>query len=458
MRPAKRSTYLDEALMIFSGEGQPQTLSERLYCLLFKELMNLIAKTFSTNPTDLKAYFRDPVIRRGVSSVLRGIAKYGITRPQVLGAPFLVVWNLTNMCNLRCKHCYQNAGVLDPRELSLEEKIRLVDELDEAGVVSVALSGGEPLIHPHFFPVVEEIVHRGMAPAVATNGTVLTKKLARRLKKAELDYLEISLDSVHPKVHDEFRGVPGAWNCTVEGIRNSVEAGIYTAVATTFTRMNVAEASEMIDFVASLGAQRFIHFNFIPTGRGAEMADLDLSPEEREMILRTIYEKARTSGIEALSTAPQYARVCLQQSSGITVAPTHFYLGTRRSDMLKVLAEFIGGCGAGRLYCAIQPDGDVTPCVFIPEWRVGSIRMEPFTRIWRRMEGESCFYNRDLLKESCGTCSFRHVCGGCRARAISYLNDAYGPDVGCINNLERWNTMIRSKVESPAKIQVERRR
>lgn len=407
--------------------------------------MNLVAKTFDVDPGEIKEYFKDPTVRRGVSSVLKGIARYGITRPQVLGAPFLIVWNFTNLCNLRCRHCYQRAGEPAPDELSLEEKIRLVDKLSEAGVVSVALSGGEPLIHPHLFPVLEELVRKEIFPAVATNGTTITKDMAQHLKEAGLRYVEISLDSVHPEVHDEFRGVPGAWRRTVEGIRNCVEAEIYTSVATTLTKINVDETSDMVDFVASLGAQRFIHFNFIPTGRGTEMAYLDLSPEEREGLLRMLYQKARTSGIEVLSTAPQYARVCLQQSSGTTVAPTHFYMGVNRGETLNILAEFIGGCGAGRIYCAIQPNGDVTPCVFIPDWIIGNIREESFRSIWSKMEGQACFYKRNTLKGSCGTCDFRYVCGGCRARAISYLNDPYGPDLGCVNNLERWNKIIEGR-------------
>ena len=119
--------------------------------------------------------------------------------------PHMVVWNFTNMCNLKCKHCYQNAGPTATQdELSLEEKLRLVDILVDAGVKVPVLSGGEPLVHPDLFPVLEKIASKGMHPAVATNATTITEDMARRLKESGLAYVEISLDSVHPEKHDEF--------------------------------------------------------------------------------------------------------------------------------------------------------------------------------------------------------------------------------------------------------------
>ena len=152
-------------------------------------------------------------------------------------------------------------------------------------------------------------------------------------------------------------------------------------------------------------------------------------------------------GIEVLSTAPQYARVVLQESGGRDVTPTHFYLGTDRGRDLDVLAEFIGGCGAGRLYCALQPNGDVTPCVFMPRWIVGNLRDREFSAIWRTLdtaEAYRCFRSRDALGGACGTCAYRYVCGGCRARALGYFGDPTAPDVGCIRNRRFWRDVVAS--------------
>jgi radical SAM protein with 4Fe4S-binding SPASM domain len=332
-----------------------------------------------------------------------------------------------------------------PDELTLKEKLEVVNELADAGVVSIAFSGGEPLMHPDFFLIVKEVKRRGMHAAVATNGTLITKSMARRLKEIGINYVEVSLDFIRPEVNDEFRGVPGAWQRTVEGIRNSVQEGLYTAMATTVTKLNIGDVPDLIDFAKRVGVRRFIHFNFIPAGRGREIADLDLSPLERERLLKLLYEKSRTSGIEVLSTAPQYARVVLQESGEYSVTPTHFYIGSGHEWEIQTLAEFIGGCGSGRLYCAIEPNGDVTPCVFIPQFVVGNLREQRFLEIWSRNLIFSAFRNREKLKGACSCCKYKYVCGGCRARSFSCFGDFTAPDVGCVYNQSAWNQLMGFK-------------
>ena len=324
-------------------------------------------------------------------------------------------------------------------ELSLEEKLRLVDELASAGVVAIAFSGGEPIMHPDFFPTARRAREKNLYVSVATNGILLTPEMVSRLADAGVGYVEVSLDSARPEVHDGFRGLPGAWKRTVEGISNSAKAGIFTVMATTVTRLNFEDVSALIDLSKKLGVSRFTHFNFIPTGRGKEITSLDLSPQEREELLKLLYEKSQTSGIEVLSSAPQFARVVFQQSCGGAIAPTHFYVGQNRSWGLKALAEFIGGCGAGRLYCAIQPNGNVTPCVFIPQLIVGNIREKTFHEIWHTTKIFKDFQVRTNLKGSCTNCQYNKICGGCRARSLGYFQDHTAPDVGCINNVESWN-------------------
>lgn len=371
--------------------------------------------------------------------------------------PSLIIWNLTNMCNLNCKHCYQDARSSPSQdELALEEKLALVDRLANSGVKICLLSGGEPLIHPDFFPVLEKMVSVGMYTAVASNGINITREVAMRLRKTGLNYIEISLDSVNSEKHDDFRGATGAWHRAVEGIKRCVEAGIFTAVATVFTRDTMNEVEEMLDLTTSLGAQRFIHLNFVPTGRGSRIADQDLTPWEREEVLMRLFRRRRTAGIEVLSTAPQYARVCIERSLGIESDPNYVYLESlaggfshrfgevstyfkiRVRDDESISTRAIKGCGAGRMLCCIQPNGDITPCMFLPQWIVGNLREESLEDIWGRMVTQSCFSDRESLEDNCRRCSFRYVCGGCRARAINYLGRPMGPDPGCIYNLEVW--------------------
>jgi len=373
--------------------------------------------------------------------VLSSIGLYGVTRPQLLKAPFLVVWNFTNACNLRCKHCYQNAGERLANELSTKEKIAVVNELADAGVVAIAFSGGEPLASPEFFDIAKMVRDKGLYVALATNGTMITKDTARTLRKIDVCYVEVSLDAASPELHDSFRGISGSYARSLEGIRHCVEEGIFTSIATTVTRHNVKEVRDLIELGRRMKVSRFIHFNFIPTGRGREITGLDISPEEREELLKILYEESKIPGIEVLSTAPQFGRMVVEQSMGKSAAPTHFYIGESGKWGLKSLAQFIGGCGAGRLYCAIQPDGLVTPCVFMPSLVVGNLRTTRFKTIWRENRILRELRNKDLLKPGCGTCEDRYVCGGCRARSLAYLSDHLAPDVGCIKNLAHWERL-----------------
>lgn len=429
------TSRLEHALELFSGASCPADKACMLYSFFVKMLLRTGGMMFSVNESLLKDFVKDPTVRRGLVSVLRGIAKYGITKPQLLDAPFLVVWNFTNACNLKCKHCYQRAGIRATDELTTKEKIQAVEEMARAGVVSIAFSGGEPLVAPDFYDVVAKAKEEGIHVALATNGTLITDKVAKKLKDAGVDYVEISLDSADPEQHDAFRGASGSFGRALEGIKHCVDQGLLTCVATTVTQPNLHEVPDIIDLAEKLGAQRFMAFNFIPAGRGADVAGVDLSPEQREALLKMLMNKNLSGGIPALSTAPQLARVSLQMSGGEFVSPTHMYIDAPSWD-LKVLAEFIGGCGAGRLYCALQPNGDVTPCVFMPGLVVGNIRKSSFMNIWEKSEVMHKLRDRRLLEGHCGNCQYKHVCGGCRARALGYFNDVMAPDPGCIRELE----------------------
>ena len=383
---------------------------------------------------------RDRAVRRGATLVLEGLGLYGVTVPQKLPAPFLVVWNFTNMCNMKCVHCYQRADKPLPNELNLEEKLMVLEQLDRAGVAAVALSGGEPTIHPHFYRVLYEGARRGMYMAVATNGwTFANMEELKKAKELGLRYVEVSVDSANPKKHDGFRRTPGAWKRAIKALENAVKLGISHAMAVTVTKANVREVEDILDLAESVGVKRVVFFNFIPVGRGREIKQLDLSPYEREEFLRTIFREMRKRKLEIFSTAPQYGRVSLQLSGGDEVAPTHFYVG--KDPIVKAVAEFIGGCGAGRIYAGIQPNGDVIPCVFMPVV-VGNLRKQDFRSLWEKAPLFKMLRDKEKLKGNCSKCPYKYVCGGCRARAYSYFGDPMAPDPGCIYNLSYWRMLV----------------
>jgi len=427
------------ALLRYSGCRVNCPPSLRFLLSIFDLAIKVGVTVMGGDEEELKRALRDPAIARGVETVLRGIALYGVTTPQKLPAPFMVVWNFTNACNLRCSHCYQRAGTPQPAELSLTEKLKVVEELDEAGVAAIALSGGEPTLCPDYLVVVKEAARRGMYVGIATNGWRFAD--FDELKKAVdagLRYLEVSVDSANPRKHNAFRGVEGSWERAVKALENGVKLGINPAMATTVTKMNLDEVDDIIELAESIGVRRVVFFNFIPTGRGRDLVNLDLEPEEREEFMRLIYREMVKRKMEIYTTAPQYGRVVLQMSRGSVVAPTHHAVS--KDPVTKALAEYIGGCGAGRIYAALQPDGEVAPCVFMPI-RLGSVREESFIRIWNEHPLVQRLKSKEGLGGFCGLCPYRYVCGGCRARAYAYLGDPFGPDVGCVNNRKYYDAL-----------------
>ena len=452
LRYLSKKNRLEESLEYLVGLKENAGIGCRMNSFLVGTAIKYGAKAFGRNDTAFLEYFKDITTRKGLANVLKGIAKYGVTRPQKLYAPFLVVWDFTSMCNLRCKHCYSSAGEFAPDELTKEEKYNVVDQLADAGVVAVAFSGGEPLISKDFFEIAKYAHERGMYVSVASNGTLITKEVAKKLRRIGVRYIEISLDSTDPEVHDEFRGVKGAWGKTVQGIKNCVEAGITTCIATTATKYNYEDIPKMVDLAIKLKVDRFIHFNFIPTRRGREILDQDITPEQRERLLNFLYDKLEEdNGLQVFSTAPQFARISLERvesGEGEDVAPTHF-AGVSLKGKAVALADFIGGCGAGRIYCSIEYNGDIQPCVFMPI-KAGNIK-NGFLNVWENSEVMKKLRERDDLEGECHDCPYRYICGGCRARAYAYFNDIKAPDPGCVYNESYWEEIKKTEEKKEEK-------
>ncbi|NJF26047.1 radical SAM/SPASM domain-containing protein [Thermococcus sp. Bubb.Bath] len=430
------------ALSVYAGESLNEPMMIRFQADVLKVLLKLGIKLAHGDEEAVKeALLRDPHIRRGIWVVLEGIAKYGVTVPQRLAGPFLIVWNFTNMCNFRCKHCYQRADRPLPSELSLEEKLNLVEQLDKAGVAAVAISGGEPTIHPDFYRIVKELASRGIHTSVATNGWTFANM--ENLKKAVdlgLKYVEVSVDSAKPEKHDEFRGIPGAWEHATKALENAVELGISHGMAVVMDKDTYGEIDDILDLAENIGVKRVIFFNLVPTGRAEEMVKVDLTPEERDEYMRVLYHEMKKRKLEVLTTAPQYAPVTLQESQGKNVTPAHFYIG--ENSAVKTLAEFIGGCGAGRIYSGIEPDGTVVPCVFLP-LPVGNVRTRDFKEIWENSKIFNLLRDRNNFTGNCRTCPYRNICGGCRARAYHYTLDLLGDDPGCVLNKNVWEQIVK---------------
>ena len=320
-----------------------------------------------------------------------------------------------------------------------DEAKQVIDKLARASVPIIAFSGGEPLVRKDIFELTSYAHDKGIYVAVASNGTLATKEKVQEMKKAGVSYTQISLDGASAETHDGFRGIKGVFEKTIQGIKNCVNEGFFVNVATTATSYNYKEIPKIVDLCEELGVNWFMLYNFVPTGRGEFIAKNDLTPVHREEVLKSLWEKLKSGSgkVNVLSTAPQFARIALESEIGgekEKIVPTHF-ANPALSDKLVNLAEFIGGCGCGRFYCAIRPNGDIEPCVFFP-LTIGNIKEDDFEDLWLNNTILKELRNKDILEGNCGECDYRYYCGGCRARAYGYTGNYLAPDPGCIKNAE----------------------
>ncbi len=409
-----------------------------------------ICKIFEIEREKLKDFIKNPIIKKSILNVAETVVKFGVKEPLIFAQPLMVVWNITGKCNLRCKHCYEDAGVLSkglPTELTRDEKIKLMEEIVKTNIPTFAFAGGEPLMDPVFWELAKIGKEAGLYMSINTNGTMITKKVAEKLKEIGFAYYGVSLDGAYPYVHDEFRGVKGAFEKALTGIKNLIEVGEADKVCISFTvaRENAIlknQIPEMIKLRDQLGIRKVVLYNYIPCGRAG--FENDLTCEEREKLFDLFYKDLQSGRETLLSTAPQFGRYCKQMYElgyGEYTVIGHFASGNTKK--LKNLVELIGGCGAGRAYIAIQPDGRITPCVFMPDVYIGDmkengeIKKENLIETWENSEILNIIRDRRNHPERYG-CKGKYfsVCGGCVARSYAYFGDFTSPDPGCILNKE----------------------
>lgn len=446
---ASGSTALERIVTSYRNRSAP--LTQRIRYWLLHRFIDLMKGDVDAETFRKKLAGHGPTVR-GLVIVARSVAEFGLTVPQRFVFPLFAVWNFTNRCNLACKHCYQDsdhnalAG-----ELSRQEKLDLVDQMGDAHMPMLAISGGEPTLSDDLLPVVKRASGYSMHLSLATNGTTMTPNLAGQLVEAGLRYVEISLDSVDPAKHDRFRGREGFWQRAVQGARTVVATeGLRLGIAMCVHSGNFHEVRSMIKFAEDLGAGCFAHFNFIPVGRGLKMTSQDITPAQREELLGILNAKMQEGGIGVISTAPQLGRVCLAGAAIDGGRVTCSHAGSGSGVKARVVAKYLGGCGAGRTYVCVEPDGDVTPCVYLPHRVMGSVRDKPLADIFRDSVFWDVLNDRDRRLHHCEVCAFKNYCGGCRARADAYFGQLHAGDPGCIFNSKHWDSLQADEAEAGA--------
>ncbi|HUW61077.1 MAG TPA: radical SAM protein [Candidatus Bathyarchaeia archaeon] len=344
-------------------------------------------------------------------------------------APRLIAWEITRRCALHCKHCRASAqsGPYEG-ELSLDEIRQVLRSIARHYKPIIILTGGEPLMRPDLFDIIDEVVRLGLRPVLATCGGLLTPDMARRLVSAGIQRISVSIDGPDARSHDDFRGAPGAFDSAMAALDAAREAGLEFQINTTVTRRNMDALEDILNLAVKRGAAAFHPFLLVPTGRGRDLTGDLLDAAEYEKVLNRIYDLRASTPIPFKPTcAPHYYRIYRQREAeaGRLVTP--------QTHGLDAMSK---GCMGGTSFAFISHVGKVQICGFLAE-EAGDLRKAglDFQTVWE----ESPLFRelRDYrnYKGACGHCDYRRWCGGCRARACavtgSYLDTepfcAYAP-------------------------------
>ncbi len=356
----------------------------------------------------------------------------------------ITVWNITRTCNLRCVHCYSDSNAMQyPGELNWGEMQDVLEDLAAYEVPSLLLSGGEPMIHPRFFDLVEMASGAGLKLTISTNGTLITPEKAALLKAANVAYVGISLDGIG-KIHDEFRRKEGAFDAAVRGFRNCHEVKQKTGLRLTLTRHNVENIDRILDFIEDQEIQRVCFYHLVPAGRGSELQVLDANAARGAIdTLISRVEAWHRQGIEReLLTVTQPA------DGAYLLVRMENEKHPNLEEARRLLSWNGGGANSsGRGIANIDTQGNVHPDQFWQDVTLGNVKRMPFSEIWEGNNPASSeiltsIRSIGLLNQEerqarmsgpCADCKWFSICGGGFRTRAAFCNDGdlWGSDPGC---------------------------
>jgi heme b synthase len=336
----------------------------------------------------------------------------------------MVAWELTRSCNLACVHCRASAerGPY-PGELTTEECFRVMDEIATLSKPIIIMTGGEPLLRPDIFELARYGSDKGFRMVMAPNGTLITDEIVQKMKASGIQRISISLDGPNPETHDAFRKVRGAFDGALQGIERAKKGGLEFQINTTITQINLHLIPDILHLAENLGAVAHHIFLLVPTGRGKELQDQEISALDYEKTLHWFHHQKERVPLQLKATcAPHYYRILRQEAKkeGKKVTPKEYGLDAMTR-----------GCLGGISFCFISHVGQVQPCGYL-ELNCGNVREKSFQEIWASAEVFRNLRNTDGYQGKCGRCEFRKVCGGCRARAYETLGDYMAEEPYCI--------------------------
>ncbi len=344
----------------------------------------------------------------------------------------VVVWNITRKCNLRCIHCYAQATEQSiSNELTNHEGKLLIDDLVKFGAPVILFSGGEPLARKDLPDLAGYAVDKGMRAVVSTNGTLITRDVARVLKDIGLSYVGVSLDGME-EVNDKFRGVIGAFNRAIEGVSNCLDVGIKVGLRFTINKFNFKEIPKIFNLLEEMGIPRICFYHLVYSGRGSSLIKDDLSFEDSRKVLDLIMERTKVmhdnGDHKEVLTVDNHA-------DGPYLYMNILNKNPKRAREVFELLKMNGGNSSGLGIGCISWDGEVYADQFWRHHSFGNVRDRAFSEIWTDPKDKLLLMLKEKkkhVKGRCSTCKWLDICGGnFRVRAEAVTGDIWAPDPAC---------------------------
>lgn len=340
--------------------------------------------------------------------------------------PFIVIWELTRACELACLHCRAEAQkVADPRQLTHQEGLKLIDQIAKMDSPLLVFTGGDPLMRPDLYELAAYAINeKGIRVSMTPSATPLvTKKAIEKAKEVGLSRWAFSLDGSTAAIHDAFRGTSGSFDLTISSIEYLKELNIPIQINTTVSKYNIEDLEKIAVLVESFGVVLWSVFFLVPTGRG-QLEDM-ISPVQHERVFHWLYKLSQNVSYDIKTTAAQhYRRVVIQRKQRERPQDVLYKaaLNYGKINLEDGLGRAPQGVNDGNGFVFISHIGDVYPSGFLP-LQCGNIREQSVSEIYQNSPIMKSLRDPSQYKGKCGECEFNKVCGGSRARAYALTGD-----------------------------------
>ena len=339
-------------------------------------------------------------------------------------APMLVIWEVTQACDLACVHCRASAQPeRHPHELSTEQGFRLLEEIRSFGEPLMVFTGGDPLKRPDLYELIRYSVRLGLRTNVTPSATpLLTAEAIENFQKAGVSRMAISLDGPDAATHDAFRGIPGTFDRAMFALRHARDIGLDTQLQTTVTRRNMARLAEVAEIAKEVRTRMWSLFFLIVLGRAAGGDDLDAS--EYEKVFEFMYELSKTAPFGVKTTeAMHYRRYVAQR-----IKAEH---GVTENENAKGVAWRTAGVSDGKGFVFVSHTGEIFPSGFLPV-SGGNVLSDSLVDTYQNSVLFRTLRDTTQRGGKCGLCEYQKVCGGSRSRAYALTGDYLAEDPRCV--------------------------